>query len=278
MVTNLTTTISLSSISLGRMKPDLVAPGASVLTAYAHENGKTIQAYGTSFSGPVVAGNAALVRQYFEEGKLPCTWKNCKLDPSGSLVKAVLLNSAQNLKQVQVSRPWLQSKLLEDVSEYDNNQGMGLVQLDQTLPIPGHNKLHAIVRNNKVIANRKFHDIYIRATPGKCFGTSYKHEFSATLTWYDPAGVSSCAKCIVNDLDIMVDWINSKGQVISNSREFPNGATHKDYENNVERVRFNMTWSRRYRIRVHAANLATATTRFSMIASGCFKVISKPGA
>ena len=70
---------------LGRMKPDLVAPGVSVLTAYAHENGKTVQVYGTSFSGPVVAGNAALVRQYFEEGKLPCSWGNCKIDPSGSL-------------------------------------------------------------------------------------------------------------------------------------------------------------------------------------------------
>ena len=259
------------------MKPDLVAPGASVLTAYAHENGKTVQAYGTSFSGPVVAGNAALVRQYLEEGKLPCTWGNCKIDPSGSLVKAVLLNSAQNLKQVQVARPWMHNKLLEEVSEYDNNQGMGLVQLDQTLPIPGHNKFHAIVRNNKVIADGKFHDIYIRATPGKCWDTSYKHVLSATLTWYDPAGTSSCPKCLVNDLDIIVDWITAKGQIKANSREFPNGTSSKDYENNVERVRFDMLWSRRYRIRIHAANLVSATTKFSMIASGCFKVIKKSG-
>jgi len=49
----------------GRMKPDLVAPGASVLTAYAHETDKTVEIYGTSYAAPVVAGNAALVRQYF---------------------------------------------------------------------------------------------------------------------------------------------------------------------------------------------------------------------
>ena len=89
------------------MKPDLVAPGASVLTAYAHEKGKTVQSYGTSFAGPVVAGNAAIIRQYFEEGHFPCDFTDCSFDPSGSLIEAVLLNSAQSLKQVQVSEPGL---------------------------------------------------------------------------------------------------------------------------------------------------------------------------
>ena len=254
------------------MKPDLVAPGASILTAFAHEAAKTVEAYGTSYAGPAVAGNAALIRQYFEEGHFPCTWRNCKIDPSGSLVKAVLLNSGQNLKQVQVSRPWLPNKSLEDVSEYDNNQGMGLIQLDQTLPIPGHNKFHAIVRNNKKIFDEKFHDIYIRATPGACFNTPYKHLFSATLTWYDPAGAESCAKCLVNDLDIRVDRVDSNLKVINYSTIFPNGTSRKDYRNNVERIRFKMSGSRRYRIRIHAANLATASTQFSLVATGCFKV------
>ncbi len=81
------------------MKPDLVAPGASVLTPKAKHPGETVQSFGTSFSAPTVAGNAALVRQYFEEGKLPCDRSNCSFDPSGSLVKAVLMNSARTLKQ-----------------------------------------------------------------------------------------------------------------------------------------------------------------------------------
>ena len=223
---------------LGRMKPDIVAPGASVLTAFAQETDKLVQVYGTSFSAPALAGNAALVRQYFEEGKLPCTWSNCAIDPSGSLVKAVLLNSAHTLKQVQVSRPWLNKSLLEEVSEYDSNQGLGLVQLDQTLPIPGHNKFNAVVRNNKEIIDRKSQDIFIRATPFKCLNTSYKHDFSATLTWYDPAGATSCAKCLMNDLDIMVHRITAKGKVKAGSKVFPNGATHKDSDNNVERIRY----------------------------------------
>lgn len=261
----------------GRMKPDLVAPGASVLTAYAHESGKTVQVYGTSFSAPVVAGNAALVRQYFEEGKLPCSWADCRFDPSGPLVKAVLLNSAHNLQYVQVSRPWLANKVLSEVSEYDNNQGMGLVQLDTSLPITGHNRFKAIVRNNKILQDGQFHDIYIRANPMKCLFEPYIRDFSATLAWYDPAGATSCAKCLVNDLDITVDVVTAKGNVKGNTKIFPNGATKKDYDNNVERIRFKMKQARRYRIRIKASNLATAKTQFSMIATGCFKIIPKPG-
>lgn len=257
------------------MKPDVVAPGASVLTAYAHELGKTVEVYGSSYSSPIVAGNAALVRQYFEEGKLPCKSESCHLDPSGSLVKAVLMNSAHPIKRVQVARPELMKLQLEKVSEYDHNQGMGLIQLEKTLPIQGHNKINAIVENNMEILEGDYHDIYIRATPGKCVGTSYMREFRATLSWYDPPGTTSCVKCLLNDLDIMVNKVNAKGQVEGNTY-FPNGADHKDFKNNAERVRFNMQGQRRYRIRIKADNLISEKTYYSMIASGCFKIISDP--
>ena len=268
--------IYFQSMYSGRMKPDLVAPGASVLTAYAHEEGKTVQVYGTSFSAPVVAGNAALIRQYFQEGNFPCSWSGCNIDPSGSLVKAVLLNSARPLVGSEVSRPWLSKGDPEEISEYDYNQGMGLIQLDKTLPIPGHNHIHAVMKNNKEIKDGEYHDIFIRATPSSCIGTSYKREFSATLTWYDPAGSTSCAKCLLNDLDILVHWVTAEGTVKGGSRVYPNGLNRKDYDNNVERVRFDMQNSRRYRIRIQASNLSTAETKYSMIASGCFKVIPNP--
>ena len=153
---------------------------------------------------------------------------------------------------------------------------MGLVQLDKTLPIPGYNKFNATMKNNAEISNRSNHDIFIMTTPGKCWNKPYKHDFSATLTWYDPPGAISCAKCLVNDLDIIVHGINAKGKVKANSRVFPNGSATKDYRNNVERIRFNMKGIRRYRIRIRGANLSTATTRFSMVATGCFKVIPIP--
>lgn len=271
-----TKTHSLSPLNAGRMKPDLVAPGASVLTAFAHVNGKTVQEYGTSVAGPIVAGNGALIRQYFEEGRLPCKTKNCKVDPSGSLVKAVLLNSARPLKQVQVVKPWMEKRLLEVLNEYDNNQGMGLIQLDKTLPIPGHNNLNAIIRNNMTIKDRTVHDIFIKATPNNCQFDSYKRDFSATLSWYDPPGAMSCAKCLLNDLDMMVHWVTNRGMVKATSGISANGSNGKDSDNNVERIRFKMKGRRIYRIRILASNLSTSEAKFSMIASGCFKEVTNP--
>ena len=80
----------------------------------------------------------------------------------------------------------------------------------------------------------------------------------------------------MNDLAIMVHGITAKGKTKPGSKAFPNGATLKDYDDNVERVHFNMISTRRYRIRVKASNLVESKTRFSMIATGCFKVISNP--
>jgi len=262
-----------------RMKPDIVAPGASVLAPYAHENGRKVQVYGTSFAAPAVAGDAALVRQYFKDGHLPCNWNNgCSINASGTLVKAVLMNSARSLQKVQVSLPWMThaGSMLENVQEYDSTQGMGLVQLDRSLPIAGKNKIHAITRNNKEIMDGEEIDIYIRAQPGKCSNTSYKHDFSATLVWNDPPGAMGCSKCLINDLDIMVHWVTANGNVKPNSKQFPNGLSAKDNRNNVERVHFQMTGSRRYRIRIKGSNLASASTNFSLIASGCFKAIADP--
>lgn len=232
---------------------------------------------GTSYAAPNVSGNAALVRQYFEEGKAGdrCGLKNCKFDPSGTLVKAVLLNSARPLKQVQVVQ--LKDKtLLEAVSEYDSNQGLGLIQLDKTLPIPGHNKINAIVRNKKEIKDKQDQYIYIQSALWECRNEPYMHEFSATLTWYDPEGAIGCKSCMLNDLDIIVHDIDASGKVIWSSGVFPNGGTKRDSKNNVERIRFNMKWKKRYRIRIKAKNLIDDKTKYSMVASGCFKVIKKP--
>ena len=265
------------------MKPDLVAPGASVLTTFAQED-RTVESYGTSIAAPVVAGNAALVRQYFEEGWFPCDnneespSSNCNIIPSGSLVKAVLMNGAQPMKQVQVSRPWIGegNELLEEVNEYDSNQGMGLIKMDSSLPIPGKNLLHAIMRNNQSLDNGEVHDIFIKSKPWQqCNNASYKYELSVTLAWYDPAGEIGCAKCLIDDFDLWVHKLNTrKGKW--NHKVFANGGTHNDDRNNVERIRFQVQGNKAYRIRVKGSNLSANSAKFSLIATGCFEEIDDP--
>ena len=110
----------------GRLKPDIVAVGYTILTPRAYSSlankEDTYEAYGTSFSAPVVSGSAALIRQYFEEGWFPCGTKGCGkvINPCGALVKAVLVNGAQSLKGVQkVPR----GEILEEFDGFDNSQG-----------------------------------------------------------------------------------------------------------------------------------------------------------
>ena len=54
---------------------------------------------------PVVAGNAAIARQYFREGWYNTGNKNISLgfDPSAALLKATLINSAQGMSYAGVN-------------------------------------------------------------------------------------------------------------------------------------------------------------------------------
>jgi hypothetical protein len=282
----------------GRMKPDIVAPGYTVLAprAYAKDRNSadTFETFGTSFSAPVVAGNAALVRQYFEEGWFPCGSKGCgrSIDPSGSLVKAVLMNGAQSLKSVQkVPR----GPITEQVREYDNNQGktklsnlilhlqickchensfflttiitllsynvhpgMGLLNLSKSLPLKNANQFTAIAVNNRSIRDGASDKIILKTK--QC----QTNELSVTLSWYDPAGSANCARCLVNDLDLTV----KKNKVF-----YPNGGNSADRKNNVERIRLTVSANEQVEIVVTAHNLATPVQKYSLIATGCFDIL-----
>lgn len=103
-------------------KPDIVAPGMMVHSAKAsrseyQEETCALDTYGgTSMSAPAIAGAAALIRQYFAQGKFAKYLENqgqcdesvyneaglCEaFEPMGYLVKAILVNSAVWLGNMQ---------------------------------------------------------------------------------------------------------------------------------------------------------------------------------
>jgi subtilisin family serine protease len=105
--------------SFAQVKPDVTNPGVSILSATVAVGGaetnqatmfdptRYISASGTSFSGPITAGCAALIRQ-----KHP--------DWTPSMVRAALVNSATNLRQANGTP-------IADGSNSINEQGGGLV-------------------------------------------------------------------------------------------------------------------------------------------------------
>lgn len=89
------------------------------------------QMQGTSMAAPLVAGSAALVRQYFQKGMYPTGAPNPgnEFSPSGPLVKAVLIGGAAGLSGYEPDT----GLPLSPPPSF--RQGFGRLQLSQSLPL-----------------------------------------------------------------------------------------------------------------------------------------------
>jgi PGF-pre-PGF domain-containing protein len=92
----------------GRIKPDVMAPGTSIISTLSSVVGdipswRIVDDYyiyysGTSMSAPLTAGTAALVRQYYVD--------NESITPSAALIKATLINGATDLSSSSNDQGW----------------------------------------------------------------------------------------------------------------------------------------------------------------------------
>jgi len=116
-----------------RIKPDIVAPGTDIASTRSKNAplghfwgaypGNAYYAFmgGTSMACPIVAGCAALTRQYYRQGRLHDA-------PSAALLKATLINGTDELTGRDAKAP------LPGFPNY--HQGFGRVNMATTLPDP----------------------------------------------------------------------------------------------------------------------------------------------
>ncbi|MBS3117270.1 S8 family serine peptidase, partial [Candidatus Woesearchaeota archaeon] len=246
---NINQVASFSSRGLtddGRVKPDLAAPGTNVISTQSTIGGidpcKTDFASnanysycdGTSMATPLAAGAAALVRQYYVENK--------SITPTSSLIKASLINGAQDVGYGIPS----------------NQTGWGRINISNSVfPVSPRTILY---QDNVSFSSTGNSTIFNYTVVNKTV------ELKATLVWTDYPSTASASVNLVNNLDLRVTSPN--GTVFyGNDFTSPHNST-LDTLNNVEQVILPTPDNGTYLVNVTGQNIPNGPQTFSLVVSG----------
>jgi subtilisin family serine protease len=260
-----------------RIKPDIVAPGTWILSGYSDmyqefydvapnpETGAwqtggwfdpmdTEYKYfgGTSMSTPLVAGGAAVVRQYYQVKD--------NHDASAALVKATLINTAVDLLD-------------------ENNDGVD----DNDIPIPNNHEGWG--RMDLEAATSGGHDYEdVDAASGLGTGDSMTYQytvdesasrFKVSLVWSDYPSTETAATNLVNDLDLEVTGPGGQaylGNVFSGGWSQAGGSA--DRTNNVESVYVADPAAGEWTVTVSGFNVPNGPQSYALVVSDAVPSVS----
>ena len=238
-----------------RIKPDVVAPGTDILSAKSSRAplhrfwgpGPTPHyAFmgGTSMAAPLVAGCAALVREYYVA-------KRGHAQPSAALLKATLINSARQLTGTSA---------IADFNVVPNmHQGWGAVDMRLAYPNPAQPALKLEFVDEwqqpasafNVTGQRRRFQI----------GVAAGHPLSICMAYTDAPG-----RALQNNLNLLVE--PPGGPKIVGNQNLPLSLQPIDQENNVEVVRIAAPVAGTYLIQLSASNLLTPGQDFALVVTG----------
>jgi serine protease AprX len=240
-----------------RVKPDLIGPGTDILsTKSSHaplENfagsppNKPQYGYmsGTSMSSPLVAGCAAIVREYYT--------KKRSHNPSAALLKATLINGTRWLKG---------DDSIADIELLPNyHQGFGSVYLPYTIPNNMFPNMRLEFVDTWTTDNLKFNET----------GDIIRYQFSITqsdwlrvcLVWTDPPG-----NAIQNNLSLVLDKEGDITKKWISNESWPHNLKDLDSHNNVQVIRLEDVKPGRYNIHIIASNLLKQRQDFALVIYG----------
>jgi hypothetical protein len=250
-----------------RIKPDVVAPGTWILSAFSSlyqegygdpvnpqngayqwdgwgmpYNGEYKYMGGTSMSNPLAAGGATVVKDYYN--------KAYGINATAALVKATIINSAVDLAD-------------------ENNDGAN----DNDFPIPNNHEGWGLV--NLDGATDGTIQFVEEAATGLSTGGSQTFNvitsggpLKVTLVWSDYPSTDTASVNLVNDLDLTVSGPSGtfRGNVFSGGWSVTGGTA--DRRNNVENVYIQSPVAGTYTVTINAFNVPNGPQKFALVVDG----------
>jgi subtilisin family serine protease len=234
----------------GRIKPDVIAPGACLNSAGTSTNNYVCFS-GTSMSTPAVAGAAGLVRDYFVQGFYPDGTANAEdsLNPSTALVRATLMASAKRI-----------TGNLAGTGFPNGNQGWGRVNLDDALFFDGDARKLVVEDEDQALSTGETATFTLTVGAGQ--------PLRVMVAWTDAAAAAGANPALVNDLDLTVS--GPGGNYVGNAfvgSEVPPNQGSADRRNVEEAVYITAPAAGTYTVTVRGANVVNGDQTFALVAT-----------
>ncbi|MCK5216878.1 MAG: PGF-pre-PGF domain-containing protein [Methanosarcinales archaeon] len=230
----------------GRIKPDVVAPGTYIISiksskakstmGYGDYDANYTYGSGTSMSTPIVAGTAALIRQYYMQ--------NESITPTAALLKATIINGAYNMVPGQYGI----GQYKEIQTRPDNASGWGRIDIENSL-FPASPRIMQYHDNISLNTSESWN--------AKYYSNNNSEPLQITLVWTDHPAIPSAAKTLVNNLDLTV--VGPAGTYLGNGG---------DAINNVEQVELLTPVDGIYNITITGADIPHPPQPFALVISG----------
>ena len=239
-----------------RIKPDLVGPGTDIAStksslaplrnfwgAYPN-NARYAFNGGTSMSAPLIAGCAALVREYYDTTR--------QYKPSAALVKATLINGTRWLTGADSIAP--------SPGTPNFHQGFGCVNMATSVPNPTNAKLRLEFVDSWQNGALQF------TTTGQRFRFQFSLAAPSPVLSICIAYTDLPARALQNNLNLFVQKPDNT-KVVGNA-QLPMSLNIPDPDNNVEVVRLPNAAAGTYIIQISASNLLRGPQDFALVVTG----------